>query len=426
MIASGLLMDRMWNQLSHNTDINDLQFFLVTSSSLSKQYQNNPQRFEVDTRQYLSRLSNISQGKWLLKHKSAVQLPPQQTNELNSGQIVNLFDDQDQLQRLSNIQHSPYYLSWAAENKYNINQMENALLVLFYALIALGLFLALRPMMRETQYFQSEVRQFGQKNWSKRIQLKPSSPFFEISSSFNEMAERIQQLITTQQELTHAIAHELRTPLARMKFALELVELEAVTPSQEISKQFTNIQDDIDELESLVNEMLDYAAFDSSAYNLNIEQRDIKEFASSLVEKLQPGILTPIELLTVNSCTLEYDWHLLERAIQNLIINAAKYTSSQIRVTITMTTDASLPSKPINKAVQIDVEDDGSGIAPENRRKVFESFVQIKQQGTADKQGFGLGLSITKRIIELHRGTIEVGESELGGALFRILIPTSL
>jgi two-component system, OmpR family, sensor kinase len=426
MIASGLLMDSIWKQNSHNIDMSDQQFFVVTSAALSKQYQHSAHQFELHTQQYLANLSSIGQGQWQLKKKSAVQLPPQQITALENGQVVNLFDDQNQLQRLINIQQSPYYLSWMAQNQYDIFHLQNILLVLFYALMALGLFLALRPMMRETQYFQAEVRQFGEKNWSKRITLQPSSPFFDISASFNQMAERIQQLIQTQQELTHAIAHELRTPLARMKFALELVELDSpADSSSELTKQYGNIQGDIDELESLVNEMLDYATFDSSAYKLHIEQRDLTEFATNLVEKLQLGIRVPIALFTPGAYILEYDWHLLERALQNLIINAAKYANAQIKVSISIHNNTASTSGPASM-VQIDIEDDGCGIEPENRHKVFDSFVQIKNQTSEQAQGFGLGLSITKRIIELHRGTICVTDSDLGGAMFSVQMPAVL
>ena len=107
------------------------------------------------------------------------------------------------------------------------------------------------------------------------------------------------------------------------------------------------------------------------------------------------------------------EWYLVERALHNVITNAQRYAQSKI--TITLAID--------EKDYIVLVEDDGPGIPLEDRSRVFNSFVRLRQNTNFDKSGFGLGLSIVSRIMEWHNGRAHVRESQWGGACFELRWP---
>jgi signal transduction histidine kinase len=105
----------------------------------------------------------------------------------------------------------------------------------------------------------------------------------------------------------------------------------------------------------------------------------------------------------------------LARAIRNLVDNAARHATSQVAVSLT--TDES--------GVTVLVDDDGTGIAPEDRHRVFERFTRLDEGRARDAGGLGLGLALVKGIVESHHGTVVIDESPLGGARFTVTLPAA-
>ncbi|MGY5797829.1 ATP-binding protein [Rheinheimera faecalis] len=272
--------------------------------------------------------------------------------------------------------------------------------LLFLGLLAVAVWLWLWPVARDIQMLR---QQLSNPNGVAAVPVR--SFIAPIALSFEQMRQQIQRLLGLQREMTQAVSHELRTPLARLSFALELSAL----PTDE--KQL--MLNDVKELEQLVDEMLDYARLESTQPQLKLQQVDLSELLQNLVEKLSPLPGAAIELQALPSCVYVCDGHYLERAVQNLLVNAKRFARDKVLLKLDST----------QNAVEITVEDDGPGIALEQRAEILKPFVRLDPSRQKGFGGFGLGLAIVCRVLEWHQASIEVGESSLGGASFRIKLP---
>ncbi len=272
--------------------------------------------------------------------------------------------------------------------------------LLFLGLLAIAVWLWLWPVARDIQMLR---QQLSNPNGVATVPIR--SFIAPIALSFEQMRQQIQRLLGLQREMTQAVSHELRTPLARLSFALELSAL----PTDE--KQL--MLNDVKELEQLVDEMLDYARLESTQPQLKLQRVDLSELLQNLVEKLSPLPGATIELQVGSCCVYVCDGHYLERAVQNLLVNAKRFARDKVILSLETT----------QKAIEISVEDDGPGIALEQRAEILKPFVRLDPSRQKGFGGFGLGLAIVCRVLEWHQASIEVGESPLGGASFRIKLP---
>ncbi|WP_405128576.1 ATP-binding protein [Pseudoalteromonas sp. PB2-1] len=232
--------------------------------------------------------------------------------------------------------------------------------------------------------------------------------FLPITDTLSAMQERIQYLLAAQQELTSSVSHEFRTPLARLKFAIAMLE-EQVENEQSFT-YLDNMHADIVELEALVSEMLEYARLESHKPNLINRSCDLTMLVSSVVNKLEFATDIDVQIKAPLSLIYKCDEHFMARCIQNLLGNAQKYAAHTIIVSL----------EEHNKELVMTVEDDGPGIAKSEWESVFKPFTRLDKSRDKKTGGFGLGLAIVAKIISWHRGTYEVSDSELGGAKFTI------
>lgn len=272
--------------------------------------------------------------------------------------------------------------------------------LLFLGLLAVAVWLWLWPVARDIQMLRQQLSN------PNGVAAVPARSFIApIALSFEQMRQQIQRLLGLQREMTQAVSHELRTPLARLSFALELSAL----PIDE--KQL--MLNDVKELEQLVDEMLDYARLESTQPQLKLQQVDLSELLQNLVEKLSPLPGAAIELQAESCCVYVCDGHYLERAVQNLLVNAKRFANEKVIIRLST----------VNNTIEITVEDDGPGIVLEQRAEILKPFVRLDPSRQKGFGGFGLGLAIVCRVLEWHQASIEVGESPLGGASFRIKLP---
>ncbi|KKO50173.1 histidine kinase [Arsukibacterium sp. MJ3] len=277
--------------------------------------------------------------------------------------------------------------------------------ILFFSLLAVAVALWLWPVARDIRFLQQGLARFG-KGQPAALQLPARSFIAPIADSFQQMSQQIISLLELQREMTHAVSHELRTPIARLKFALEMA-----TPLPEQDKQL--MLQDVCELQQLVDEMLDYAKLQSHQLDLKKQQVDLTELIHNVSEKLAPLPGAPIHLQLPASALLYCDAHYLERALQNLLINAKRYAKSQITVELNLQ----------QGCWRLSVNDDGPGIAVEHRAKVLKPFHRLEQSRNRDEGGFGLGLAIVQRIVQWHQGKLIISDSALGGASLQLLLP---
>src|SRR5688572_17634298 len=127
---------------------------------------------------------------------------------------------------------------------------ENMVIAAYYALVALLVFLWIRPFYRDLSHLRSAAAEFGKQDFSTRVELNPKSSILPVAHSFNAMAARIEYLVSAHRELTNAVSHELRTPLARFKFSLEI--LARINDTSKQQDYLNNMKADVAELESLI------------------------------------------------------------------------------------------------------------------------------------------------------------------------------
>ncbi|HEY8941340.1 MAG TPA: ATP-binding protein, partial [Cellvibrio sp.] len=244
-----------------------------------------------------------------------------------------------------------------------------------------------------------------------------------LALAFNQMAQRLRELINSHREMTNAVSHELRTPLARMKFALAMIDEKNLGDKNQ--RQLRSLELDIAEMESLISSLLMYAGFEQKTQRLEQTAGYMNDLLDEIHLRFSRHNERNLQLNVKdlsNNAVVYCEWKLMETVVQNLINNAARYAQSSILVEI----------KQTDNEYVIAVEDDGPGIPIEKRVRVFDSFVRLyheeesvneKFNGSATG-GFGLGLAIVKRIMQWHKGRAEFVEpQQLGGARAQVRWP---
>jgi len=285
---------------------------------------------------------------------------------------------------------------------------EWGLTLLFYAAIALVLMIWIWPLTRDLRALEVAASQFGNRNWKFDAQIGPRSQIYPLARTFRLMAGRIDGLIASHKHMSNAVSHEIKTPLARMKFEIELAQQSDVL--SEVKNALGHIKEDIGAIDDLVTATLDYAILERAEMSLNIGRYNFSTIIPAIIEQVGrdvgPGIHIACDVPD-DATQVACDMHLFESVLKNLLYNAARYAKGNIQVIFSQSADRN----------QLLVDDDGPGIAEEDKGRAFESFVQLDQNRTK-KTGFGLGLSIVKQAAEWHGGDVVISRSPLGGARF--------
>jgi two-component system OmpR family sensor kinase len=297
-----------------------------------------------------------------------------------------------------------------------------AMEVVRYVVVALALLAPIalwsRAHWQGLQMLSRVADEFGAGTLSARARMKTSSAAYPLAERINAMAERIQGLLESQKNLLHSVSHELRTPIARLEFALELLAdrvgaREHGDPA--LLKRIAAMEGDLAELNALVNELLSMSKLDSASE----PQRALFEVEPVLREcadGLHPRPATLHCELGPKLGSVDGDRRLLARAVGNLLRNAQKYAAHTV----------ALSARRAGGLLEIVIDDDGPGIPEDERERIFEPFYRLDRSRDRATGGFGLGLSIARKAVRLHGGTLRVEGSPLGGARFVISLPDGL
>ena len=292
------------------------------------------------------------------------------------------------------------------------SHLDNLLLSLFYIAIGIGIFIWVWPLMRDVKKLEAHTRHVGKHTLPDPVNVLPGSAVSNLAQAFNQMAERIKELLASHKEMTYAVSHELRTPLARMKFALAMLD-----DSSANNPHTQSLQQDIAEMDELITQLLSYAGYEHESEALKQEKGDMSYLIHELIKRAEdssPHIKLNIHFeCAINPPIVDCEWHLMERALFNIIHNGFRFANNEIRIRL-ISTEA---------CFQINIEDDGPGIPQEDHARVFDSFVRLEGKANSQVRGFGLGLAIVKRILRWHNGDASVSHSSLGGANFELAWP---
>ena len=260
--------------------------------------------------------------------------------------------------------------------------------------------------------FSNQIEQIQLKNITDyEVKENPIKEFQKLTKSFNQMLERLNESYKNEREFTARAAHELRTPLTIINSQIDLFEEENMD-EDEIKNLVTMIKNESDRLSKLVTSLLDLSELRSVTRNEKIELSSLIEEAiqdlSFISDKKNINIENLCQEIYIEGSDL-----LIYRVFYNLIENAIKYNNNNGFVKIY--------SKKNNDFAEIYVEDSGIGIANSEKENIFKAFYRIKAN---EEIGSGLGLSLVKETIKLHRGKIKVLDKEKG-SLIKVSLPIS-
>lgn len=283
-----------------------------------------------------------------------------------------------------------------------------------YVIVAIALLVPIalwsRAHWQSLQALSRMADEFGSGKLSVRARMRPSATIYPLAERIDHMAGRIEELMEAQQSLLHSVSHELRTPIARLEFGLELLDARAGDP--DLRRRIAAMEGDLRELNGLVNELLDMSKLDS-ARTLQPASVDLAALLRDCCAALPPSNQEVACTLDGALGTIDADPRLLARAVGNLLRNAQKYAHGRIVLSARRAPDA----------VEIAVDDDGPGIPEDERERIFDPFHRLDRSRDRATGGFGLGLSIARKAVALHRGTLQACASPLGGARFVLRLP---
>ena len=265
------------------------------------------------------------------------------------------------------------------------------MLVLLTAILAVAFFM-IRHILRPVKWLNIGVQEVSRGNLKHRVPLKKSDELRDLAAAFNQMTDRIRDMLHTKEQLLLDVSHELRTPLTRMKVALEFLE-----DSQ--AKQ--SIQTDMQEMEKMVTEILETARMQHKYENLKKQPINLVRLLQEMLPEFenQPPGIEMVEFPSEVMATV--DPEKIKTVFENLINNAIKYSrpdSGPIRISY----------RSHKSYAIIRIADKGIGIPQEELSHIFEPFYRIDKSRAKDTGGYGLGLSLCKTIMEAHEGKIEV------------------
>lgn len=288
--------------------------------------------------------------------------------------------------------------------------------VLIGAALLACLLVWLRPHWRDLERLKSTATQLGKGNFGERTRIPPSSNIGSLATVFDTMADDIEHLLNQQRDLLNAVSHELRTPLTRLDFGLALALSEDLP--QASRERLQSLVAHIRELDELVLELLSYSRLQNPSQLPERVEVVLDEFIDSVLGSVDDELENPeIVIDVVLDCSVErfsLDPRLTARALQNLLRNATRYCDKRIQVGV----------KVCPKGCEICVDDDGIGIPLDQRERIFEPFYRLDRSRDRATGGFGLGLAISRRALEAQGGTLTAQASPLGGARFRVWLPS--
>ena len=284
--------------------------------------------------------------------------------------------------------------------------------VVFYASILLIVGLWLRPLLTDLRVLTVASQKFATDYREPLETAKSVTQLTSLATNLDDMSARVSQLIQSQKEMTAALSHEMRTPLARVRFAAAVLEGEV---DETLHGQLRAINSDVQQIDDLISDMLDYARLDHPGLRMDRQEVALEPWLKQVVAGCPPHE-KQVEYAReggIESALMEP--RLMELALNNLLVNALRYAKQRVRIEVTRDHDV----------YRLVVEDDGDGIPEADRAAVFRAFTRLDTSRNRETGGFGLGLAIVARIASLHRGRVIAGASRiLGGARMAMEWPT--
>jgi len=259
---------------------------------------------------------------------------------------------------------------------------------LIFLLISL---IFLRNQLKPIILLSRAAEKFGKGQYDSDFKVSGALEIRQASYEFERMKKRILKHISQRTAMLSGISHDLKTPLTRLKLQIELLNK---------NQKLNSLKEEITEMEKMINEYLDFA---SNQYSQPIENFNIIQLIQNLIDK---SFKKNIRIKSPKNLVFSGRKNLIRRCIANLINNSQKYAEN-----------ISITCKKIKTTIQINIDDDGPGIADEHKEKVFRPFYRVDKSRTLNESNVGLGLSIVEDIVNSHGGTVKLLNNPKGKGL---------
>ncbi|HTB14242.1 MAG TPA: ATP-binding protein [Bryobacteraceae bacterium] len=259
---------------------------------------------------------------------------------------------------------------------------------------------------------RAAVDSLGRGDLTARAEETRKDELGDLAAAFNRMADHIQTLLAAERRLLFDISHELRSPLARLSVAVELARTDETN-----APPLDRIQKEADRLNSLIRQMLEVTRTEGEPSRLKAEPLRLDELVDRLVDDCSIEALAhgcALDLASSGPVTLSGDSELLRRAIENVMRNAIRYAPKESTVEVSLENGGGW--------AKIRIRDYGPGVPDEALPRLFDPFYRVEQDRDRKSGGVGLGLSIARRAVELHKGKLRASNA-VPGLLVEIELP---
>jgi signal transduction histidine kinase len=243
----------------------------------------------------------------------------------------------------------------------------------------------------------------------------------ELGDDFDSMAERIESLLTQQRQLIRDISHELRSPLARLVIAVELVRRRT---GEETMPALDRIEKEAMILNEMIGQVLAITRFDSHIETIQMSAVDLGKLLEEVADDANfeaHARNCTVQVIEIINCTISGNAEWLRRAVENVVRNAVRYTHTNTSVDIMLKQimDNSIPY------AEMSVRDHGDGAPEANLPHLFRPFYRVSKARERQTGGAGLGLAITERVVKIHNGSITASNVPEGGLIIIMRLPIS-
>ncbi len=275
------------------------------------------------------------------------------------------------------------------------------LLVCVVSVILIILYFVLRWLFRPLKKLSAAVDEVGKGNFDINVPVETADELGDLANSLNDMASNIKSSMKSKEQLLIDVSHELRSPLTRIKLGLE------------VGSPKDKINEDVREMERMITGLLENYRADSEHYKLKIEKIDVAAVIKQVIGQYNGNDRILFTTKGENRVFVNADYERMKLVLRNVIDNALKYSSGKVEIKITENNDD----------VLISVTDKGVGISEEDLKFIFEPFYRSDPSRSRRTGGFGLGLSICKKVMDAHKGKIEISSRVNEGTEVVITFP---
>lgn len=282
-------------------------------------------------------------------------------------------------------------------------------------LVGLFVWLLVGRALRPVESIRRQVAAISESDLDRRVpEPAVDDEVGRLARTMNAMLERLQRSAERQRRFVSDASHELRSPLASARATLEVAMAHPETTTLEATA--LDALADTERMERLITDLLFLARGDEGRPIANPGPVDIDDIVWTEVARVRSRGRVAVDASRLSTGRI---WGLaghLERAVRNLLENAECHASSTVRVSLS----------DDGPALLLEVIDDGPGVPPDDRERIFDRFVRLDEARARDRGGVGLGLAITREIVAVHGGDVEVDDAPGGGARFVVRLPSAV